>query len=305
MSQYDFTMTSGTGIALLANIASLKGALQSANSGPSEPSYKVAGTLWLDTTTSTLLVLKMWDGTQWQVLVSFNPSNADAFRPGELIRRTRFVTSDAAFALHPMTRLVRAKAKGAGGAGGGATVSTAGAAAAGSGGNAGEELWTELEDPGGSTVAVTIGAGGAGASGAAGGDGGDTTITINSVSYVAAGGLGGRRGPQSLLLLYRKPITQTTSTVVNGEFRIAPALGQPALYGGTGVSSTARALGGMGGNSPWGQGGLGHETAGGASGAGAAARGRGAGGGGASATSSGSVAGGAGASGVVELEEFA
>lgn len=74
MSQYDFgtinpATTSGTALATL--IGAVRDAVNSAHSGSSRPAYAVAGTIWLDTT-STPYYLKMYDGTDDITICSIN-----------------------------------------------------------------------------------------------------------------------------------------------------------------------------------------------------------------------------------------
>lgn len=65
-AQYDFgtintTTTSGDDLAV--DLQNWRDALNSTYSGTSAPSYKTAGTIWLDTTSSSLWLLKQYDGS--------------------------------------------------------------------------------------------------------------------------------------------------------------------------------------------------------------------------------------------------
>lgn len=65
---YDNTAAIGdTGGSLLQEMLDRTDALLSAHSGTSAPSYKVLGTIWLDTS-ATPNALKIWDGSAWVTL---------------------------------------------------------------------------------------------------------------------------------------------------------------------------------------------------------------------------------------------
>jgi hypothetical protein len=77
MSQFDFgiidpTTTSGEELADYLN--QWKTALHSCHSGPTEPDYKTEGMHWLDTAVATAWALKVYDGTDWNLLWTLNPS---------------------------------------------------------------------------------------------------------------------------------------------------------------------------------------------------------------------------------------
>jgi len=192
MSQYfpgtiDPTTTSGTALASL--LTSWAAALNTTNSGASEPSYKVNGTLWLDTTTGTAYALKIYDGTQWITAFTYNPSTHAA--PGYKIKRVRTFTASATYT--PTDGNVKAlivNVQGGGGGGGGAGVCTSTQAACGGGGGGGT-FAQALIVSGFSSVSMTIGAGGAGGTGGTGNGttGGDTSF---GSLVVAPGGAGGQ-----------------------------------------------------------------------------------------------------------------
>jgi len=67
MSQYDFgtiVPTTKSGTALAADLNSWRTALHSAHKGATQPTYRVAGMMWLDDT-ATPWILKIYDGTDW------------------------------------------------------------------------------------------------------------------------------------------------------------------------------------------------------------------------------------------------
>src|SRR5262245_24790811 len=76
MSQYDFGTlgTATTGIALASALNAWRNAIHTSHSGTVAPTYKQVGMHWLDTTTATAWVLKVWDGTSWLPVVKVNPS---------------------------------------------------------------------------------------------------------------------------------------------------------------------------------------------------------------------------------------
>jgi hypothetical protein len=77
MAQYDFgtidpSTTDGTELATL--LGSFRNALNTIHSGTVRPSYAVGGTLWLDTTTGTGWILKLYDGASDSSLLTINPT---------------------------------------------------------------------------------------------------------------------------------------------------------------------------------------------------------------------------------------
>lgn len=193
---------------------------------------------------------------------------------------------------------------GGGGGGGGAQFGSTNAACGGGGG--GGTIVTFTLIPGGAiaTSTITIGTGGtAGASsGGQGGTGGDTTFLtpiVGGTTYTAKGGVGG---------------LGTTATAATGaaEGGFVPTTGSTgptgARFGGergghciwtNGTSAGIAA--GAGADSPYGTGGFGPV---GSTGTGQPALGQGAGGGGGASTSGVGHTGGAGAGGIVVIDEF-
>lgn len=75
----DPTSTSGTSLATI--ISSWAAAENTLNSGASQPSYRVPGTLWLDTTTAANTILKIYDGTVWINLGFINATAHTTAKP--------------------------------------------------------------------------------------------------------------------------------------------------------------------------------------------------------------------------------
>ena len=61
-AQHDYNLENQPGAAFRADLNDLASALQSANSGPTEPANKAAGLIWYDTASGWL---KRWDGAAW------------------------------------------------------------------------------------------------------------------------------------------------------------------------------------------------------------------------------------------------
>lgn len=83
MPQYDFgsiVASSKSGSALAVDLNAWRDAVHSANKGSSAPAYAVAGISWLDDTVATAWVLKRYDGAQWIIQGTFNPTD-DTFSP--------------------------------------------------------------------------------------------------------------------------------------------------------------------------------------------------------------------------------
>jgi len=252
VAQYDFTMTSGTGLQLLTNIASMQEALRTNHAGASRPSYVDANQLWVDTTTATLLLLKLWDGTQDHVLWKYNPSTGEGFAPGALIREVVGVTGSHSH--HAMAATAEFEMLGGGGAGGGATTPTANDAAAGTGGNGGEFVRWRRPLGGVLTSTLAVGAAGAPATGAAGGAGGNTSVTHDGVTVTAKGGEGGLVGFNSVIHQGRAGPATSTSGQVDTEFRTGTLPGGPGWNFGKTIQSAAGAFSGAGGGEGGGQG---------------------------------------------------
>lgn len=81
MSQANYTIApnqSGTAYRTADNDG--KAAIVTNHKGSTAPSYKVAGMTWLDDTTSTNWILKLYDGTDWITIGSFN-TTSNLFTP--------------------------------------------------------------------------------------------------------------------------------------------------------------------------------------------------------------------------------
>jgi hypothetical protein len=192
-----------------------------------------------------------------------------------------------------------------GGAGGGGAdgqgVGYKGAASGGSSGFFGRTGRLEIGALTTGTVTIgTAGGGGAGASGTNGSNGGNTTWSDGTNSFTWGGGRGGQGiiADTNFAGLAGPPNRPTSTGTLYGSSDRA-TLGH--LITVTSFSSApAKAFGGIGGNSPWGQGGTGGDTS-----AGSAAVGYGAGGGGASAYEvNTNYAGGDGTAGILIVLEW-
>jgi len=77
MTQYDFgtMLGSDSGTQLATDLNAWRNALHTCHSGATQPAYRVAGTRWLDTTVSTLWVMKVYDGATWIGMYSVDPVN--------------------------------------------------------------------------------------------------------------------------------------------------------------------------------------------------------------------------------------
>ena len=69
MSQQDYTADNATGVNFRTDLNAIYAAILSSNSGTSEPTYKVDGTLWLDTTNN---ILKYYQNSTWRTLFDFS-----------------------------------------------------------------------------------------------------------------------------------------------------------------------------------------------------------------------------------------
>jgi hypothetical protein len=226
------------------------------------------------------------------VLVRGSVSNAlgVAPTPGNLIR-TLVITSSTIYTPISGANDIRVQLMGGGGGGGG--VGT-GNGRYGSGGGAGGYGWVYLSNIGPSTnITVTIGAGGKGGTGAPsvtnGGTGGTTSFVTPSTTLSVTGGAGG--------------ITDTSTNNINGGLGGSTFTGPFTLIaagqaGGPGFTSYS----GGGGNTLWGAGGQAISLS--ANAPGAAALGFGSGGGGAFSVTSAAQNGGAGAPGIIIVEEY-
>ena len=70
----DYTLANQGFSALRTELNSILGAINTLNSTTSAPGSKAAGSLWLDTTSATTPTLKLYDGSDWISLCTFNYS---------------------------------------------------------------------------------------------------------------------------------------------------------------------------------------------------------------------------------------
>lgn len=207
------------------------------------------------------------------------------------------------------TKKIRVRIVGGGGAGGGAAASTSsGTLAAGHGGSAGTYGETGLIDASSlSSVAVTVGSAGTSLAGGNGTSGGASSF---GTFISAPGGTGGNYGASGTATFSLVPdLAQTADCSGSSVLLNVPGeggWGQMSFATGTagGTTTTSSAKGGRGGNSVLGGGGYaltnnsvpGSGTGYGAGGAGAATT---------YVNGTSAVAGGAGSSGIVIIEEYA
>ncbi|WP_254213954.1 hypothetical protein [Burkholderia multivorans] len=244
------------------------------------------------------------DGTTATLLANFTKAVGAASNKMGLFLGVQVFTSSGTYT--PGTYMIggqsvtatKAKVRGigAGGAGGSCASTTSSQGAAGSGGNAGAygEIWIAS---GLTTQPVTIGAPGApSAAGAnAGGAGGASSFGTLAIFGGGAGGLGGVASPTPFAVI---PSASQASCSGTGAFIVA---GRGAVAKQSFGISTGVVNGSSGADTLFGSGGQG---AGG--GAGTAASGYGAGGGGAGVGATGTQnVGGAGAPGLIIVEEYA
>ena len=70
----DYSLANQGFSALRTELNSILGAINTLNSTTSAPGSKAAGSLWLDTTSATTPTLKLYDGSDWISLCTFNYS---------------------------------------------------------------------------------------------------------------------------------------------------------------------------------------------------------------------------------------
>ena len=216
---------------------------------------------------------------------------------------TRVFTSSGTYTPTPGTKKIRVRAVGGGGGGGGVPATASGSQATAKGGESGAYVEAIITLATTADIIVTIGTGGAG--GAVGSntgvDGGATTL---GSLLTCPGGKGGEGGATSTTNFVTSDASSqmaptTTGTIVSAIGTCRPSLGRVGL-------ANAASVGGAGGSSMLGFGG-GGGTANSASriesvrGAGFGAGG----GGGSSCVGSAAMAGAAGTSGAIFIEEFA
>ncbi len=220
------------------------------------------------------------------------PSSATA---GRFLGRT-VVTATGTFTTGASTTKIRVRVYAAGGGGGGAASAVVSAAAAG-GGGAGAFAEKDFTVTPSTGYAVVVGAAGAAGAntGGNGGDGGLSSIVVGATTVSAPGGIGGA-GDSAGTSLTATRGGPTSPVATGGDLNSA---GAPGDYG-TRISGILGASG-NGGSGPVGAGGGGLTTGG----AGIVGFGYGAGGGGALVLNGGTAqVGGAGAAGVICVDEF-
>lgn len=215
----------------------------------------------------------------------------------------RRITASGTYSPTPGTKKIRVRAVGGGGGGGGVPATAAGTQATAKGGESGAYVEAIITLETTADIIATIGTGGAG--GAAGSntgvDGGATTL---GSLLTCPGGKGGEGGSTSTINFVTSDASSqmaptTTGTIVYAISTCRPSLGRVGL-------ANAASVGGAGGSSMLGFGGgggtvnVGNRTES-VSGAGFGAGG----GGGSSCVGSAAMAGAAGTSGVILIEEFA
>lgn len=180
---------------------------------------------------------------------------------------------------------------GGGGGGGGASGTVSAQIAAGTGGGAGGRALKRVVNP--TTQTVTVGAAGSGASGAVPGGNGGTSSVGALVS--ATGGLGGAAGTAG---------TGGTNSGALGGSGVGGDINAPGMngFGPFGIASLPIVKSGMGGSSPYGQGGLEQTTY--ATGGAAAGNSAGGAGGSVPPNNAAGASGGAGTPGIVVIDYF-
>jgi hypothetical protein len=204
---------------------------------------------------------------------------------GRFLKRTYIQNGTTTFTTSSSTNSIVARLL-AGGGGGGGNASTVTAGENGGGGGAGSYAeWNVAVSPS-TAYTCAVGAGGAGVSASAGNSGGNTTLLVGGVTCTANGGGGGTVG-------------SLTTGVVGGSGGAISTNGTLNCAGGNGGNS-ATGWGGAGANSPLGAGGSAPNV----SGTGNAAKGYGSGGSGSCATTAVVETGGAGANGILIIDEY-
>jgi len=216
--------------------------------------------------------------------------------PGRFLRTT-VLTSGTSHTTHTSanTIFVRLVAGGGAGGGGASATSNAGCGGGGSAGGYAEKTFTVTPNTA-YTYAIGIGGTAGSAGNNPGNDGGITTFTVGGTTVTANGGKGGQgMASGSTVISALGGASPAVST--NGDLNSG---GDPGVYGQRGSGTTG--TGGSGGSSPLGAGANARNTQGAGN---TASVGYGGGGGGGFGTgNNNSVAGGAGANGVIIVDEF-
>lgn len=213
---------------------------------------------------------------------------------GTLLRAPQIVlATNAAFAHPTGTRIFIAEGVASGGGGGGAAAVAGAVGSGGNAGNWGRKAFTSISG----TSNITIGAAGTTGSGVAGGNGGNCSIVHNAVTFTLVGGVGGT------ILAGAATIASAVINAANAANTGADIdeLGERGAPGYRCSAAATSTIGGKGGTSKFGAGGLAQPFL---AGAGAAASGRGAGGSGGAAPAAVAVAGGAATAGAFVIWEF-
>lgn len=209
--------------------------------------------------------------------------------------KTNVLSTGSALVLSGATNNIRVRGQ-AGGAGGGGVATAAVSGGGAGGGSAGGSFEKYFAVTPGGTCSYTIGTAGIAATTGAvtGGVGGNTTFAYGGTTVTAVGGNGGIGITAAVAIDALGGAPSAIST--NGDINACGAPGSP----GASVSATV-CLSGSGGSSPWGAGGNGRIT----TGDGNPATGFGSGGAGGACVNAGvSVAGGAGAAGLIIVDEL-
>ena len=227
------------------------------------------------------------------------------------MKETLILVSDPSWTFDPLTRFALVTVQGGGGGGGGGSSTGATYAGSGTGGGAGGHAWKWIDVSALSnrTANIVIGAGGAGSTGGFTGSNGGTssfTIAADSIAIVCPGGKGGGGGTGTVAQGFN-PNTANSDTPTGGDYNFKGASGGGRMEQGANIDITMNALGGTGGASVYGPGGVGASVratgALGANGNNGSGRGSG-GGGGASVGNAGGKTGGDGNVGLVIIREF-
>lgn len=211
---------------------------------------------------------------------------------GLWLKTTVVLNGTTSFTTQASTATIHARLLAGGGAGGGSPATTG---ENGSGGSSGGYAEWAVAVAGNTAYTCAVGAGGTGVSAAAGNAGGATTLTVGGTTCTANGGLGGNVGVATNAVVGAASPAVSTG----GTFNSGGSIGMNSVFG-----STVSSCGGNGGSSVLGGGGGLGRVASQAQGVGGAATVGYGGGGGGSLTSGAAQTGGAGANGVLIIDEY-
>jgi hypothetical protein len=211
---------------------------------------------------------------------------------GLWLKTTVVLNGTTSFTTQASTATIHARLLAGGGAGGGSPATTG---ENGSGGSSGGYAEWAVAVAGNTAYTCAVGAGGTGVSAAAGNAGGNTTLTVGGTTCTANGGLGGNVGVATNAVVGAASPAVSTG----GTFNSGGSIGMNSVFG-----STVSSCGGNGGSSVLGGGGGLGRVASQAQGVGGAATVGYGGGGGGSLTSGAAQTGGAGANGVLIIDEY-